>query len=117
MRCSRAELRGERGEIATQRLRAEDPETDLAPPAGACGSNEVRQLRRGKVLVHGRVEPSERAREPVRKRGARTVTEALSPLAQEVLECVVAKVGPVAPAALEAAHGIPEGEQKTSTFS
>ena len=69
MRRPRPEFRRERGEIATQRLRAEDPEPNLAPPAGACGSNEVRQLRRGKVLVHGRVEPSERARKPVRKTG------------------------------------------------
>ena len=69
MRRPRPEFRGERGEIVTQRLGAEYTEADLAPPAGARGSYEVRQLRRGKVLVHGRVEPSERAREPVRKTG------------------------------------------------
>ena len=117
MRCSHAELHGERGEIATQRLRAEDTEPNLAPPAGARGSYEVRQLRRGKVLVHGRVEPSERAREPVRKCGAWAVTLAFSPLAEEVLERVVAKVGPVAPAALEAADGVPEPVWKSTSAS
>ena len=81
----RPEFRPERGEIVTHlvwRLRAESsrrlPGRD--EPGPACRrmrtqAHAVRQLRRGKVLVHGRVEPSERAREPVRKRGAWAVTE------------------------------------------
>ena len=88
MRRSRPEFCRERGEIASQRLRAEYTEPNLAPPAGARGSNEVRQLRRGEVLVHGRVEPSERAREPVRKTGP-PAAELGAPGAEELFKRAV----------------------------
>ena len=114
MRRPRPEFRRERGKIVTQRLRAEDPEPNLAPPAGARGSNEVRWGRRGKVLVHGSVEPAwNELASPSGNAGLRAVTEALRRArAASSLERAVAKVGPVAPAALEAAHGVPEREQE-----